>query len=132
MLPGLKNFQSVKKNQWLANDLNGEIKAGEKGRIFMPLYQSKGNDGFFLIREVRWLWLNFSAVLRRTKFHRLLHLFPGVTMENGKKYTLVVNTHIARWFVREFFHLMGFRMKRRAGKYTIFTKREFDVNRPVL
>ncbi len=52
MLPGFHNFQPVHKGQLLALDKNGQIASPEDGMIFMPLYQSHGDDGFFIIREV--------------------------------------------------------------------------------
>jgi succinylglutamate desuccinylase len=30
-----------------------EIKSQWNARIFMPLYQAQGNDGFFVIKEVK-------------------------------------------------------------------------------
>lgn len=53
MQPGYKNFQPIKKGEYLA-DHNGEkILSQWNARIFMPLYQAKGNDGFFVIEEVK-------------------------------------------------------------------------------
>jgi len=51
MRPGFKNFQPVKEGEWLASDQNGKIVAQCDGYILMPLYQSQGNDGFFIIKE---------------------------------------------------------------------------------
>lgn len=51
MLPGFKNFDSVKKGDWLATDSQGKIRAEYDGYILMPLYQEQGNDGFFIVRE---------------------------------------------------------------------------------
>ena len=51
MQPGYKNFQPVKKGEWLASDQDGKILAQCDGYILMPLYQDQGNDGFFIIRE---------------------------------------------------------------------------------
>jgi len=50
MRPGYKNFQPVKKGEWLASDQNGRIEARCDGYILMPLYQNQGNDGFFIIK----------------------------------------------------------------------------------
>lgn len=130
MNEGYINFQHIHKGEVIATDKTGDIKAPETGRIFMPLYQAQGNDGYFIIRQIKWFWLKVSAFLRKTRFHRVLHLLPGVHKYEGLNYTLVVNTRIAMWYVREFFHLMGFRRKRIEGKYTIFLKREFDVREP--
>lgn len=52
MEPGYKNFQEVKKGDLLAKDKNGNIYCPQNGRLLMPLYQKKGEDGFFLIKDV--------------------------------------------------------------------------------
>lgn len=51
MRPGYQNFQPIKKGEWLATDKNGKIMAVCDGYILMPLYQSQGDDGFFIIKE---------------------------------------------------------------------------------
>lgn len=51
MKPGYENFQPVEKGEWLADDKNGKILASHDGYILMPLYQSQGEDGFFIVRE---------------------------------------------------------------------------------
>lgn len=52
MLPGFVNFQRVKKGEHVAN-LNGKpVFINQDSLIFMPLYQSKGNDGFFLVTRI--------------------------------------------------------------------------------
>ena len=52
MLPNYKNFQTVSKGEELAKDKNGPITADADGMILMPLYQEKGEDGFFLIQKI--------------------------------------------------------------------------------
>lgn len=52
MVPNYKNFQEVRKGELLAFDNHGPIYAQADGRVLMPLYQKRGNDGFFLIRAV--------------------------------------------------------------------------------
>lgn len=52
MLPDYKNFQLVEKGQQIAEDKNGPIYAPEDALILMPLYQEKGEDGFFLIKKI--------------------------------------------------------------------------------
>ena len=52
MEPGFYNFQAVQQGELLAHDSGGPVLAPEDGLILMPRYQSIGNDGFFLIREV--------------------------------------------------------------------------------
>lgn len=53
MEPGFENFQKIKKGQLLAF-LNGkEVRSEWDAHIFMPLYQSQGNDGFFVVKQVK-------------------------------------------------------------------------------
>lgn len=51
MEPGFENFEKIKEGQLLAVQDGEEIKSKWNARIFMPLYQSQGNDGFFVIQE---------------------------------------------------------------------------------
>ena len=50
MLPGFKNYDAVSRGQALAKDRKGTITSPSNGRIFLPHYQSIGEDGFFLVR----------------------------------------------------------------------------------
>ncbi len=120
MEPGFTNFQPVRRGQLLAHDRHGQIRAQESGQILMPLYQGQGADGFFLVRTVRWFWLRLAVWLRYLRLERLLPLLPGVRRHPDQATTLIVEPHIARWFVMEIFHLLGFRKKRhRAGKLLV-------------
>lgn len=51
MRPGFKNFDQVRKGDWLANDKLGKIEAQVDGYILMPLYQEQGDDGFFIVKN---------------------------------------------------------------------------------
>lgn len=51
MKPGRENFDPVSAGDVLAEDREGEVTAPESGRVFLPLYQELGSDGFFLVRE---------------------------------------------------------------------------------
>lgn len=48
---GYTNFQKVIKGEYLADDGETSVHASVSGRILMPLYQKRGEDGFFLIKE---------------------------------------------------------------------------------
>lgn len=52
MEPGYKNFQEIEKGELLAKQNGEPVKSEWNARIFMPLYQAQGNDGFFIIEEV--------------------------------------------------------------------------------
>ena len=51
MEPGYTNFDAVKKDEVLAQDRHGPIKAKQDGLLLMPLYQEQGQDGFFIIEK---------------------------------------------------------------------------------
>ena len=52
MEPGYENFQKIEKGELLAKQNGNEVKSEWDARIFMPLYQAQGNDGFFVVKEV--------------------------------------------------------------------------------
>ena len=127
MKPGYDNLQPIQKGEPLADTVHGLIEASESGRIFMPLYQDKGDDGFFLVREVSSFWLSLSAKLRTWKFEGLLKLLPGVKQDKSDKQTLVVNQRVAKFLSTQIFHLLGYRTKRREEDKLYVSKREYDV-----
>lgn len=51
MFPGFKNFQPIKKGDLLGVDNHGDVRAQSQGMILMPLYQSQGDDGYFIVRK---------------------------------------------------------------------------------
>jgi len=109
MHPGFRSFQPVSGGRTLAEDSKGEIEAPETGRLLMPLYQSQGEDGFFLVREFHPFWLNVSEVLRRLRVARVLHWLPGIRRDPQSPDQLQVNKRLARWSTMEVLHLLGYR-----------------------
>lgn len=51
MNPGYENFMKIEQGEVIASNQNGAIITPLPGRIFMPLYQSQGSDGFFIVKE---------------------------------------------------------------------------------
>ena len=127
MKPGYSNLQPIQAGELLANSTQGKVQAMESGRIFMPLYQDKGNDGFFIVREVSGFWLKLSAVMRKWKIENLLKALPGVRPDSDDEFTLVVNRRVARFLSVEIFHLLGYRTKQRTEDKLRISKREYDV-----
>jgi len=124
MLNGFKSFQKIKKGNELATSNNIKIKSEYRGRIFMPLYQEKGNEGFFIIKKIQPLFLNVSAVLRKIKGDALLVLLPGVSWENKEKHVLKVNLKTAKYLAKQIFHLFGYRNKQEEGTHLKLFGRE--------
>jgi len=130
MEPGFCNFQRVSRGTLLAHDGNGPIHAELDGLILLPLYQAKGDDGFFLSREVSRFWLTLSAVLRHLRLDRMTWMLPGVRRRAGQADQLLVSTRIARWYPLEIFHLFGFRKLRRTSSTLLVSRRRFDLAPP--
>lgn len=124
MHPGFINFQTIRKGQELAVYNNTEISAPHNGRIFMPLYQHQGSDGFFIIRSIPLFFLKLSALLRRIHLDQFLTYFPGVNWQTKKKQALVVNRKLAFFFTKDFFHLLGYRSKEIDKNHLIMKNRE--------
>lgn len=106
---GFSSFQPVTAGQRLAEQNGAVVKAPFTGRMFMPLYQSKGDDGFFLIRQIPRVWLQLSRLLRKWRFERWLGWLPGVEVPRGDARQVLVNPHVALFMVRQVFHLLGYR-----------------------
>ncbi|MEX2594645.1 MAG: hypothetical protein WD426_17875 [Anditalea sp.] len=51
MIPGYINFQKINKGEVLATSDGGTVLSEWDGRIFMPLYHTQGQDGFFILKE---------------------------------------------------------------------------------
>jgi len=111
MQNGFKSFEPIEKGTFLATSNGKPIKSEKKGILFMPLYQDIGEDGFFIIRKVNAFFLRLSAILRKMKVDNILVLFPGLNWEDKRKHVLKVDLKIARYFAKQFFHLLGYRSR---------------------
>lgn len=123
MMPGWVNFQPVRKGDLLAQDKDGEIRASYPCRMLLPLYQALGDDGYFLARPVARMWLGVARWLRRLRFDRVVTWLPGVRRDPDDALTILANPFVARWFVTEIFHLLGFRRLRQRGGMLAFSRR---------
>jgi succinylglutamate desuccinylase len=123
MEPGFVNFAPVAKHALLATDRRGEVRAPSSGHVLLPLYQALGDDGFFLARRVRPVWLHVARWLRRLRADAIVRCLPGVRVDPIDRDTILVDPRVARWFVTEMFHLLGFRKERRRGDRLAFTRR---------
>ncbi len=73
MEPGFANIQPITADQLLAHDRNGEVRAPRTGILLMPLYQSQGEDGFFLGRAINFRRLRLVNAWRRLWSNRRHH-----------------------------------------------------------
>ncbi len=124
MEPGYVNFQNVKKGEKLAVNNGKNIIADRDAKVFMPLYQSQGSEGFYAIRRVPRFFLKTSSTLRKMGVNRILPYLPGVHWYNREREELEVNRKLARFFTKEIFHLMGYRSYRLNHNHLLMSNRE--------
>lgn len=123
MHPGFESFMPVQAGQVLAVDVRGPVTAREDALLVMPLYQAQGSEGFFLGRPVHPFWLRLSAGVRRLRLDRYLQLLPGIHRHPALAQTFRVDPRVARWLVRELFHLLGYRQEGNEGRLLVFRRR---------
>jgi len=121
MMSGFENFDRIEKDTPLAYEREQLIVAPVSGRIFMPLYQNKGHDGFLIIREVSDFWLELSAFFRNSFLNNVLKYLPGVTVLNSRSFE--VDLTVARFLVKNIFHLLGYRVVQKDEETLICHKR---------
>lgn len=122
--PGFTNFEPVKKGQQIATSNSAPIFTSMKGNIFMPLYQKKGEDGFFIIKYIPSIFLSLSSLFRTLHVDRMLVLLPGVSWISDQKDALRVDLRIAKFLAKKLFHLMGYRSRQIDENFLIVKNRE--------
>ena len=127
MRPGYTTFDKIEKGEHLADDKNGKVLAQYDGNIFMPLYQSQGDDGYFIVQERSKKWLDLSEKLRVNRDDEYLLGLPEVELYEDDIHTITVPVS-AYDDIRDRLHLMGFRRKRVVGDKYVITRRVYDVS----
>ncbi len=122
---GYVNFQPISVTEKLGQDHHGPITSPLSGLMLMPLYQDQGADGFFVVQQVHYVWLQTSAVVRRWRLERVLNLLPGVKPHPELPGAFVVDRRYARWLALELFHLLGFSRRSEAGRYLVMARRNY-------
>ena len=124
MKPGFKSFQSIKKKTPLATSNHQMVTSKYNARLFMPLYQTQGEEGFFIIKTIKPFFLKLSAFLRRLKVDRFWILLPGISWQDKSRDVLKVNLKIAKFLATSIFHLLGYRSKKISDNYLLLYNRE--------
>ncbi|MCH6200452.1 succinylglutamate desuccinylase/aspartoacylase family protein [Aquiflexum sp. LQ15W] len=124
MLPGFESFQKINKGTQLATNNAETVYSTYGGRLFMPLYQNQGSDGFFIIRKIPIWALRLSAFLRKIKIDNLFTLLHGVKWEHRDKEILLVDLKIAKFMAKPLFHLLGYRVRHLDVQYLRLYNRE--------
>ena len=52
MHPNMLNFQKITRGETIGHDIRGTVQSPNSGYLLMPLYQSKGKEGFYIIDQI--------------------------------------------------------------------------------
>ena len=124
MKPGFESFQDIEKGRVLARYNQQEIRSEFNAKLFMPLYQKKGKEGFFIIKKIPNFFLSLSAFLRKIKADQLLVYLPGIVWEDKTNGILKVDLRVTRFMAKQIFHLLGYRNKRHDSTHLLLYNRE--------
>ena len=124
MNPGFVSFQKINEGDELAISDNKIINSPITARLFMPLYQKEGEDGFFIISPIPEFFLRLSSWLRRIKADQLLTFLPGIKWHDKNKGVLRANLRITRFLAKSVFHLFGYRNKQLDETHLLLYNRE--------
>ncbi len=121
--PGFSSFGQVREGQIVGTQDGRPVSAPMSGLLLMPLYQEQGNDGFFVTRPIRSMWMSLSTLLRRMRVERILTRLPGIRAVEEKPGTLLVNRRVARWLALQLFHLLGYRRREHSRSHLVMERR---------
>ena len=130
MHSGYANFDRIEAGEEVGVDRAGPVRAVRSGRVFLPLYQRQGDDGFFIVRRLAPAWLVVSRLLRAMGADRLATWLPGVRAHPERSDGVVV----ARWaryrIVLGLLHLVGFTARSDGGGGVMVRRAEGPARRP--
>lgn len=124
MVEGFESFQNIKKGTLLAITDGIKIYSDYNAKLFMPLYQKSGNDGYFIIKSIPRFFLKLSEVLRKIKADSVLTLLPGISWHNKQAGVLKADLSITRFMAKSIFHLFGYRNKQMDKTHLLLYNRE--------
>lgn len=129
MKAGLRSFESIRRGQVLAEEDGGVVRAPASGHILLPLYQTSGDDGFFVGRPIGQSWLRVSEALRRRRVERWLRFLPGILPDAdpgpGGAAAFRVHPMIRKVFFPSLFRLLGYRATPlKDGRYLLVRRSE--------
>lgn len=132
MKPGFKNFDRARRGDEMGTDAKGVVVAPAAGRIFLPLYQSKGDDGFFIVRRLDPAWLRISKSLRQARADRLAGWLPGVRVHPDRSDAVVLSALARNRVVMGLLHLLGYNAYQESGRLLMVRRRETPTLDPDL
>lgn len=117
------NFQKLKKGERIAKLNSHSIYAPKAYQIFMPLYQKKGEDGFFYIKHINRFKLNVAKFFRKIHAENLLTIIPGIEKKNF--YTIKIPRSFLKFIPKRIMFALGYRKSIISDSEKVyFTKQE--------
>ena len=117
------NFQKLQKGERIAKLNKQSIYAPKSFQIFMPLYQTKGEDGFFYVKRINRLKLKIARFFRNIHAENVLTLLPGIERVNF--YTLQFSRPVLKFIPKRLMFALGYRKSIvMDDKKIYFTKQE--------
>ena len=101
------NFQKLKKGERIAKLNENSIYAPKSFQIFMPLYQNKGEDGFFYVKRINRFKLRVARFFRNIYAENILTILPGVDKTNF--YTIKIPKPILKFIPKRLMFALGYR-----------------------
>lgn len=123
MAEAFEGFEHVSAGDLLAYENGIAIRSPASGVIMLPRYQPVGDDGFFIARPIRRIWLRLSTVLRRTPADRLTALIPGAFRDPTRGEEWRIPSRPWGELVLRWMHLLGFRRWPDEGSDLVFRRR---------
>lgn len=124
MEKGFISFQNIEKDTLLARSNEKPLYSNYNAKLFMPLYQKTGNDGFFIIRPIPSFFLKLSEFLRKIGADSLLTWLPGIIWQDKNLGILKANLKVTRFMAKSIFHLFGYRNKQIDETHMLLYNRE--------
>jgi len=116
MEPGFRNIDVVKRGQLLARDCRGELRARKDGLVILPLYQGRGDDGYFWGRAISPLRQSLQALLRRIVPAAALSWLPGVRRDGARNRGFLLNGEAADGVQLALLRALGYRRLRKTAR----------------
>jgi hypothetical protein len=126
MEPGFEHYDRVTRDQVIAHDDNGEIRARMNARIIMPAYKPGTDQGFFIARDVPWIKVKLLFLLRTMGLGNLVHLLPGARLHGGNRNVMEVAGWVPDRLV-DVIRLLGWRRTHRSHERTVLRRRRVRV-----
>lgn len=128
MRPGYTNFETIAPGEHLADSKRGPVCSPARGRIFMPLYQPQGDDGFMIVRPVTRTFLMLSQAARCAHLERFVRFIPGVRRAPAGVDAFRVARSPLRRPTLIALRVLGYRRLRRAGHAVVAARSPYDLD----